>query len=158
MKIKNPFFIKKKNIYLSDILNVLRIKNFKKNVKINNIADLSMATANDISFFNNLKYLENLKKSKVKYVISHDKYTHKINKYCKPIIVKNVLKSVYQVTKIFYPNSMDDAIDFSVIKPDNKKFKSVKFGENVLVGENIRIGRNTLIGHNTIIESNVTIG
>ena len=49
MKINNPFFIKKKNIYLSEILKILGIKKGKKDLKINNIADLNAASNNDIS-------------------------------------------------------------------------------------------------------------
>ena len=162
MKIKNSFFVKKKNIYLSDILNVLDKKKLNKNlnndIKINNITDISSARSVDISFFNNLKYLDILKKSKVRHVISHEKYNNKIRNYCEPIFVKNVLKSVYKVVKIFYPNSLDDAVDFSVKEPDIKNYKSIKFGKNVLLGLNVKIGKNTIIGHNTIIESNVIIG
>ena len=71
MKINNPFFIKKKNIYLSEILKILGIKKGKKDLKINNIADLNAASNNDISFISNLKYLDVLKKSKAKYIISN---------------------------------------------------------------------------------------
>ena len=46
-------------------------------------------------------------------MISHEKYISKIRKYREPILVNNVLKSVYKVAQIFYPNSMDDAVDFS---------------------------------------------
>ena len=158
MKIKNTFFKKQNNIYLSDILNVLGKKKLKKNPKINNISDINSAMMTDISFFNDFKYLEKLKKSKVKYVISHEKYFHKIKNYCYPILVKNVLKSVYDVAKIFYPNSMDDAVDFSVKKPDKNLYKKIKFGKNVLLGDKVKIGKNSIIGHNTIVESNVTIG
>ena len=158
MKIKNTFFKKQNNIYLSDILNVLGKKKLKKNPKINNITDINSAMLTDISFFNDFKYFERLKKSKVKYVISHEKYFNKIKNYCYPILVKNVLKSVYDVAKIFYPNSMDDAVDFSVKKPDKNLHKKIKFGKNVLLGDKVKIGNNSIIGHNTIIESNVTIG
>ena len=58
MKYKNPFFLKEKNIYLSDILKILGKKKLKKNIKINGISDLISATVKDISFINNLKYLE----------------------------------------------------------------------------------------------------
>ena len=68
------------------------------------------------------------------------------------------MKSVYKVTEIFYPNALNDAIDFSLNKPDIKQFKKIKFGKNVLIGKNVKIGINTIIGHNTIIESNVSIG
>ena len=58
MKIKNKFFEKRDNIYLSDILKVLKEKNIKDNPKINNILDLDKGSKNDISFFNSLKYID----------------------------------------------------------------------------------------------------
>ncbi len=158
MKIRNPFFIKKDKINLSEILNILGIKKIQKDVKISNISDLTTASINDISFINNLKYLDNLKKSKVKYVISNEIHHEKIKKYCYPIIVKDVLKSVYKITELFYPESLDDAVDFSAVRPNVNKLKKIKFGHNVLLGKNVKIGQNCIIGHNTIIESNVIIG
>ena len=158
MKIKNPFFKRKTNIYLSDIYKILNKKKLIKNIKINDIANLKNASSNDISFFNNIKYMDILKKSKAKYIITHEKYLEKLNNYCKPIAVKNVLKSIYSITKLFYPNSLDDAVDFKVKKPDSKKFTKIKFGKNVLLGENVKIGQYSIIGHNSIIESNVKIG
>ena len=158
MKIKNKFFSKQKNIYLSDIYNVLGKKKLKENIKINNISDLDRASKNDISFLNSLKYIEVLKQSKAIYVITNEKYSSLINKYCKPVIVNNVLKSVSIVTNLFYPEALNDAVDFLAKEPKNKNFKKVKFGSNVLIGKNVDIGLNTIIGHNSIIESNVSIG
>ena len=91
--IKNKFF-KKINIYLSDILAILKInKKIKKNIKINNISDLiNSSKNNDISFFNSLKYLDLLKKSNAKYIITSKKYNNIVNKYCNPLIVDHVLK------------------------------------------------------------------
>ena len=43
-------------------------------------------------------------------------------------------------------------------KPNRKKFRSVKFGNNVLIGKNVKIGKNSLIGSNVIIEKNVKVG
>ena len=159
MKIHNPFFKKKKSLYLSDILKSLDLTYTKINkIKIFDIADLINAGPNDISFFNSIKYLELLKNSQVKYVITHKKYEKLINKICNPILVDNVLKSVSIVSNLFYPTALNDAIDFTVSKPNNKLFKLIKFGRNVLLGKNVKIGSNSIIGHNTIIESNVKIG
>ena len=156
---KNSFFDKKPNVYLSDILEILKIKNkIKKKIKINNISDLINSSKNDISFFNSLKYLELLKKSNAKYVITSQKYNKIVSKYCKTIEVDHVLKSVAIICKVFYPNSLEDAVDLKVSNPLQKNFKKVKFGINVLIGKNVKIGVNSIIGHNTIIESNVRIG
>ena len=157
--IKNKFFEKNPNIYLSDILAILKInKKIKKNIKINNISDLINSSKNDISFFNSLKYLDLLKKSNAKYIITSKKYNNIVSKYCNPLIVDHVLKSVAAISKIFYPNSLNDAVDLNVRNPLKKNFQKVKFGANVLIGKNVKIGKKTIIGHNTIVESNVQIG
>ena len=158
MKIKNHFFERQKNIPLSVILKILGKKNIKKNIKINDISNLKNASKNDISFFNNIKYIDILKRTKAKYIISSDKYLNLIKNYCEPIIVSNVLNSVYSITALFYPESLNDVIDFSAKTPNQKDFKKVKFGNNVLIGKNVKIGNNSIIGHNTIIESNVILG
>ena len=158
MKITNPFFKKKKYILLSEIFKVLKKEKITEIIKINDICDLNTASINDISFINNLKYLDILKKSKAKYIISSKKHFDKIKNYCYPVIVNDVLKSVYKITELFYPDSLNDAVDFSINKPVLSKFNKVKFGKNVLIGKNVKIGTNTIIGHNTIIESNVVIG
>ena len=158
MKIKNPFFLKQKNIFLSDILIILGKKKPTKDLKINDIVDLKLASINDISFFNSPKYLDILKKTKAKYVICSEINHDKIKDYCHPIIVKDVLKSIYKITDLFYPDAQNDFADFSVNKPNTSLFKKIKFGKNVLIGKNVKIGSNTIIGHNSIIESNVNIG
>ena len=81
-----------------------------------------------------------------------------IKNHCEPIIVSNVLKSVYSVTALFYPNSLDDVIDFTANTPNQKNFKKVKFGSNVLIGKNVKIGNNyVIIGSRCIIGNNVII-
>ncbi len=62
MKIKNLFFKKKNNISLSKIYKTLNIKKISR-LQINDIKDLKNASSNDISFFNSLKYLDDLKKT-----------------------------------------------------------------------------------------------
>ena len=62
-----------------------------------------------------------------------------------------VLKKIYSFADIDYP-------DLSLQKPNLKKYKTVKFGNNVLVGKNVKIGKNSLIGSHSIIESNTIIG
>ena len=89
-----------KKIFFSDILKCLNLPNNKSKIKIFDIKDLINAGPNDVSFFNSIKYLDYLKGSDVKYVITHKKYESLINKFCNPIIVDNVLKSVSVITKL----------------------------------------------------------
>ena len=158
MKINNNFFKKKKYLKLSLICRELNIKKSIKDLNINSIIDLENAKKNDISFFNSLKYDYLLKKTKANFVISEKKYENLVKKYSHPLIVENTLKSVAIITKLFYPNSLNDAIDFDLKKSSSKNYKNVKFGQNILIGKNVKIGKSTYIGHNTLIESNVKIG
>ena len=158
MRIKNPFFKKKNNIYIGDIFNILNLKKPKNNFKVDNISDLNSAKTTDLSFFNSLKYIESLKLTKANNIITDKKYEKVVKKYSNPIIVTNVLKAVASITQLFYPTSINDNVDFNLGNPEKKKFKNVKFAKNILIGRNVKIGKKTQIGHNTIIESNVIIG
>ena len=158
MKNNNPFFKKQNFVFLNKILNILGKQKIKKKIKITNVTDLKSAHLTDISFINNIKYLDNLKKSKAKYIITNENLFSKIKNYCNPIVVTDVLKSVYEVVLLFYPDSLDDAVDFNAVPTNIKSYKTSKFGNNVFIGKNVKIGKNTIIGHNSIIESNVQIG
>ena len=59
------------------------------------------------------------------------------------IIVKNVLFELAKLLKKIYPTADVDYPDYSLKKPSKKKFKSVKFGNNVLIGNKVNIGKNT---------------
>ena len=157
MKIKNLFFKKKNNISLSKIYKILNIKKISR-LQINDIKDLKNASSKDISFFNSLKYLDDLKKTKTKHIIIHKKYLNYVNSFSNPIVVDNVLNSVSLVVDLFYPTALFDAVDLKLKKPKKKTYKNIRLGENILIGRNVKIGQNSIIGHNSIIESNVHIG
>ena len=156
----NPFFINHGPFEIVKILEVLNINSDGIPIqKINNISDLNTATAKDITFFHSKKYIEIAKLTKASFCIT----THNLKNYlpdsCTPIIVENVLISTSLVTAKFYPSSVNDHYDETVININEiKNLKKVKFGKNVLIGKNVKIGKNCLIGHNTIIEKNVIIG
>ena len=90
---------------------------------------------------------------------NNEKLEKFLPKNVEKIIVKNVLFELAKVLKKIYPFADIDYPDLSLKKPNKKKkYKSVKFGNNVLIGKNVKIGKNTIIGSNTIIEHNVIIG
>ena len=161
MKFKNLFFIKRKKIYLNDIFKILNIKKKSsyKNILVNDIKNLNEATKNDITFFHSSKYKDLLKSTKSKLIITTMQLSSFVPVSKKKIIVNNVLIGVAKVTEFFYPNSLNDQFENNILKIDiKKKYKSVKFGLNVILGDNVKIGKNSSVGHNSIIESNVVIG
>ena len=154
----NPFFKKKNNVEINDILQCIGQKKSKNNYKVNNISDLENAGKNDITFFHARKYLDKIKNTKCKLVITNPKLKKIIPKNIRIILVSNVLLSTAKVTSLFYPDALNDTFDDDVLPIKNKKFKGIKHGNNVLLGKNVKIGKNCFIGHNTIIEHNVSIG
>ncbi len=154
----NPFFKKKKNVKINDILSLLNLEKQKDNYRVNDIKELETAKKNDITFFNSIKYLEFITKTKSRLVITHKKFLSVIPPQIYTIEVPNVLVAISYITSLFYPNSANDNSDFNVSRINKNDFKNLKFGNNVLIGKNVKIGKNCIIGHNTIIEKNVSIG
>ena len=157
----NPFFKNVGPFKIKNLLNFINIKNKDnfKNDKIYDVKDLSSATNKDITFFHSQNYSDLASKTKASYCVTLNNLSKFLPNTCKKIIVENVLLSMANVTKEFYPNSITDDFDNSVKDIDKTTFKKkVKYGKNVLIGKNVKIGKNCFIGHNTIIEKNVSIG
>jgi UDP-3-O-[3-hydroxymyristoyl] glucosamine N-acyltransferase len=147
------FFLKKKNIYIKKIFP----KN-NKNFIINEIRPLYLAKKNDLTFFDSIKYKSQALKTNASACITTAKLKFFLPKNVEPIIVKSVLFELAMTIKKIYPTADIDYPDLTLKFPVKSKYKSVKFGNNVLVGKGVKIGKNTVIGSNTIIEHNVQIG
>ena len=157
----SKFFKNKGPFLLIDILKILKINpaNLKKNMKVNDIKDLSSSNKSDITFFHSKKYKEFAKNTKASFCITTQTLKNELPQSCIPLVVENVLVSVSKTTSLFYPDATDDDFDDGTVFIDETYFKDkVIYGKNVLIGKNVSIGKNCKIGHNTIIEKNVSIG
>tara|TARA_B100002019_G_C21236467_1_gene583045 strand:+ start:293 stop:1273 length:981 start_codon:yes stop_codon:yes gene_type:complete len=157
----NPFFKNLGPFKIYDLLSTLNLeaKNINGNEEIFDIKDLSSSKKGDITFFHSKKYKSIAEKTNASFCITTENLKINLPSKCTPIIVKNVLVAVSKLTSKFYPDSIYDNFDDTVINIQVSKFKkNVIFGKNVLIGSNVAIGSNCFIGHNTIIEKNVSIG
>ena len=152
--VSNNFFLKKK-INISDLF---PREKFKKKIKLNSIKSLGAATKLDLTFYDSKKYKSIANQTKARYCITTENLSKDLPKSIEKILVKKVLVELARVSKIMYPFSDLDYPDLSLKKPAKSKFKTVKFGNNVLIGKNVKIGKNSQIGANTIIEHDVQIG
>ena len=152
---KNVFFEQKGPFLLSKIL---KNNNLNKKIKISDIKSLNEAGKSDLTFFESINYIDLAKSTKALCCLTTDKLKNFLPKTCKPIIVKNVLFELCNVTKKFYPYADIDIPDPSLKKAKKTKYSKVRFGNNVFIGNNCKIGKNTIIGSNTIIEHDVVIG
>ena len=157
----NPFF---KNYGPIKALEIYKILNLKTNNEIStqnitDIKDLAHSKKSEITFFHSNKYKDLASKTKASFCITNSILKKELPKSTFVLEVDNVLLSTSKVTSMFYPDSINDYFDNTVVKISETKFKdTVNFGQNVLVGENVSIGSNCKIGHNTILEKNVSIG
>ena len=156
----NPFFKNHGPLKISEIFDVnkLKLDEIKDN-QVTDVKDLISAKENDLTFFHNKNYSKLASQTKATYCVTLQNLVSFLPSTCKPIFVQNVLFSMAEITKKFYPTSVTDDFDENVLSIENTEHKqNVKFGKNVLLGKNIKIGNNCKIGHNSIIESNVIIG
>ncbi len=148
-------FFSKKNIKLKKLFPNIEIK---KDFLVNDIKPLNFAKKNDISIFDSIKYKDQAQTTKAGACLTTSKIKDFLPDNTIKIIVKNVLFELSQVLNKIYKNADIDYPDITLKKPKKSKFKTVKFGNNVLVGKSVKIGKNSFIGSNSIIESNTIIG
>ena len=157
----NPFFKNHGPFKISEILKFLKVnlKSLDKDIKIENVKDLVSSNENDLTFFHSKKYKDVAKQTKASFCLTTESLKNELPQHCKAIVVENVLVAISNITSLFYPDSINDDFDESLIPIFETKFnEKVTFGKNVLLGTNVKIGLNCKIGHNTIIEKNVVIG
>jgi len=156
----NIFFKKKKFLLLKDIQNICKSYNVnhlkKKILGVNNIKD---ANISEITFFHDLKYLNDAKTSRAIACIVNAKNAQYLNKKIIPVLSENPLIDFYKVVSLFYPESCFDEEKINVLRnKNNLLIKNIFIGKNTLIDKNVKIGNNTKIGNNVIIKKNVHIG
>jgi UDP-3-O-[3-hydroxymyristoyl] glucosamine N-acyltransferase len=148
-KNKGPFDI---NYLLKKTLFTNKSK-FKKQL-IKNVSTLSFAKKGDLTFFENSKYLHQLKNTKASYCLIKESHIDYLNlKTTLPIISINPLIDFIIITSHFYPDANKDVFPFKV----SKKFKSLT-KDGTFIDTTVKIGKNFSIGCNTILKKNIIIG
>ena len=158
----NKIFFKKskKFIFVKDIFSICNYSEKKfYNQKISGVNNAQDANVGDVTFFNDLKYENDIKITKASACIVNKKLSKYLNKNTIPIISQNPLLDFYKTVIFFYPNSSND--NERVINSNNKKQflkKNIFIGENTLIDKSANIGKDTDIGNNVIIKHSVHIG
>lgn len=167
-----------KKIKYIDIKNILENNSLEVQSKISNnelfssIKTISNSTDIDLSFFSNLRYINDLKKIKAKACLIEEKYINYLPANCYPIIVKDPYLALALVSNLFNDEifksngiiSSNASIDSkSTIKnnvqinPFTIIFHNTEIKEDSYIGSNSSIGPNVIINKNVIIHDNVSI-
>jgi UDP-3-O-[3-hydroxymyristoyl] glucosamine N-acyltransferase len=158
----NKIFFKKskKFIFVKDIFSICNYSERKfYNQKIFGVNNVQDAKVGDVTFFNDLKYENDIKITKASACIVNKNLVKFLNKNTIPVISQNPLLDFYKVVSIFYPDSSTDKE--KIITSNNKNQfskKNILIGENTLIDKTVKIGKDTEIGNNVIIKYGVHIG
>ena len=151
----NSLFTKKGPFDINFLINktiFAKKEKFKKK-KIKNVSNLIDSQKGDLTFFENTKYINNLKSTNASFCLIKEKFIHHLNESCIPIISKEPLLDFVIVSKLFYPNADSDNYKFK----QNNKYRSL-LKKNVYVDDTVKIGKNFSIGFNSVLKKNIRIG
>ena len=160
----NQFFLKiKEHLNLREIIELAElpesyIQNFTKDEskkKFYDVKTLKEASSDDISFFINTKYKDDLTNTKAGICIIKEEYKHLLPVSTMAIVVKN---PYYIYTKIL--NAFFKVPQFVITPSISKKAsisKTAVIGENVEIQDGVFIGDNVKIGDNCKICANAVL-
>mgnify|MGYP001225006938 CR=1 FL=1 len=167
-----------KTIKYSDIVvrlnqNLIEVKSdIKDDEEFSGINSLLNAQKEDISFFSNIKYVDNLKICKAKACLINSNYIKYLPDNCKSIIVKDPYLAFACLTELFNILTIKSNGIISEYVNLNKKCKihenvqidsftnigpNTEIFNDVIIGSNVNIGPDVVINNNSIIHNNVTI-
>ncbi len=136
---------------LSVLVRKLEICQNKKEFEIKGINTLADATEDEISFFDNEKYLSSLKNTKAGAVFIREKFASHLPAGSSAIISDNPYLSMANASKYFAKG---------LIRITDKRniAKSATIQEGVSIGNGVKIGEDVTILAGTFIGEDVTIG
>tara|TARA_X000000950_G_scaffold260146_1_gene329257 strand:+ start:112 stop:1098 length:987 start_codon:yes stop_codon:yes gene_type:complete len=167
-----------KNINYSDIKKILEDNGLNINSNLledelfTDIKTIENSTANDLSFFTNQRYVNDLKKIKAKACLIKDEHAVFLPKNCEPIITKDpylalaLITSIYNIEKITSNGKISNNSEINVnsklhknvqLNPFSIINKNTEIYEDVYIGSNSTIGPNVVVHKNVIIHDNVNI-
>ena len=148
------------------------ISNISDDEVFSSVKTISNALDQDLSFFSNQRYLNNLKNIKAKACLINNKYKEYLPKNCEPIIVNDpylalalisnlqnddTFKSNGIISKNAIINSLSNLHNNIQINPFCVIHQDTEIFENVFIGSNSSIGPNVIINKNVVVHDNVTI-
>ncbi|MDD5406657.1 MAG: UDP-3-O-(3-hydroxymyristoyl)glucosamine N-acyltransferase [Sulfurovaceae bacterium] len=147
---------------LSDIIDNIGLSFDGIDKEIVGIHTLSEAGSNQLSFFNNDKYKDELSSTKAGAVLIEEKYAHLLPQNTIAIITNEPYLKLALASKLFAYKLSTKTIK-PILGDECDIDKSVVFGTNVTIGDRVTIlggcyiGDNVTIGSDTLLHPNVTI-
>jgi UDP-3-O-[3-hydroxymyristoyl] glucosamine N-acyltransferase len=135
---------------------------FIKKVELKNVAQLSEASPDSVCFFDQPKFLQQLKNCQAGLIFVPLDFKVDLKPDSNLIFVEKPYFAFMQLIKYWQqidsgPN-VNNISDKAIVNPSVKLGKNVSLGHFVVIEDSCEIGDNTVIESNTVIHKNVKVG
>jgi UDP-3-O-[3-hydroxymyristoyl] glucosamine N-acyltransferase len=148
---------------LSEIASILKTEFNATDVEISGMNTLKNATAHEVSFVANSKYIKDIKETQAAAVIISASLVKHLPSTAVALVVEHAYLSMARLSKYFAPVIEDDTLADAIIgegtkvSPKAEIAKGAKIGKNCTILAHVYVGAEAVIGDNTILYPNVTI-
>lgn len=158
MKIKKFLYSELKEFLASKLINIE--STISDNSFFLGISSLECANENNLTFFNNRKYINLLSVTKAKACFITKEHSKLLNKSCIPIIVNDTYIAYALTTNFLFPKQKSNGFISAYSNIDDTAIigNNVQINYNVSIKENTEIGDNCIMLDNSIIGPDVVIG
>ncbi|MBO7454651.1 MAG: UDP-3-O-(3-hydroxymyristoyl)glucosamine N-acyltransferase [Alphaproteobacteria bacterium] len=159
--IDQRFFGEIKKIKATELAVICGFKVFgDRDFVISSVATLKHATENDLSFFGNKKYKDDLRKTKAGAVIVSEADLSELPENVMALVSPNVMVGYAKaLTVLCHPDEhLSHICQTAVISETAKIGANCYIGDYVKIEDDVEIGDNVVIGCNTVIEKGCKIG
>ncbi len=154
------FYHLNSNITIGDIIDTCDLKydDFDRSILISRFLRSSIASENDLTFYNNNKYC---KKTKSNFILTTEKFLNVFDKNKKLLISNNIESDIAKLSNFFYRSKRKNEIsklENSKIGIESSISENSYINKAVIIGDNFSLGHFSTIDHNCLIGNNVKIG
>ncbi|MDB2562994.1 UDP-3-O-(3-hydroxymyristoyl)glucosamine N-acyltransferase, partial [Sulfurimonas sp.] len=148
---------------LTEIAKIIGVEFGGVDIEIESMNTLKDATASELSFVANSKYLKDIASSNAGAIIVDAKTREFVPEGCVALVVENPYWQMAELSKYFAPPVEDNTLPLAIVgKNTNVSVKAeiangAQVGDNCMIMAGVYIGSNAVVGDNTILYPNVTV-
>ena len=145
---------------LADLSEAKIVNGEEKGAFYVDVAPLDSASAQDVSFFDNRKYIDHYKKSKAGVILVRSEYISVAPTGAILLVAKDPYRGYAKIAQAFYkPDAPISYVHPSAVIEETVIIgANCRIGPGFYIGTNVRIGNRVTIGPNAVVESGVVVG
>jgi UDP-3-O-[3-hydroxymyristoyl] glucosamine N-acyltransferase len=128
--------------------------------QMNDVAPLDAAGANDVSFFDNARYLDSFQSSKAGACVVAPKHVDRAPKGMALLITPNPYRGYAMVARAFYPPPArtEGRHPSAIVDTTAQIGQGCEIGPGAVIGAKVKIDQDCVVGPNAVIGDSVEIG